>query len=239
MDTLYNLGDMVVDGVLTTGRALSRDELTPAGIERFEAKVDRDVVGDACHLWTGERTSNGYGRFDTGGRRRVRAHKVAYALAFGFVPAGLVVRHKCDTPLCCRPGHLTIGTQLQNMRDCVERGRQAQGEAAGNAKLTVDIVNDMRRRARRGASYADLAREYGVVIGRVHDACTGVTWKCAAEPPVNEVRRLKRPWTAGEDAFVLRTLDVPEKMVAASLGRSRRSVTSRRYTLRRRQAVAA
>ena len=39
------------------------------------------------------------------------------------VPDGLVVMHSCDNGGCFNPAHLTVGTQQQNVIDCVLRGR--------------------------------------------------------------------------------------------------------------------
>lgn len=219
----WNLTDMIVDGPLSASRALSRDMFSPADVARFWQKVDLYVFGDGCRLWTAGVDRRGYGKVKVGGHT-IGAHRVAYALSHGFVPAGLVVRHRCDTPLCCRPDHLTIGTHWDNMRDMVGRGRQA-------AKLTVDDVNGMRRRARAGATYAELGRRYGVDYTTVRDAVTGRAWQSATEPPVDEVRQVQRPWTEDEDAVIFGGT-VAE--VAASLGRTIGSVESRRADLRRR-----
>lgn len=172
-------------------------------------------------------------------RCRPRAHRVAYTISHGFIPAGLVVRHRCDNPPCCNPAHLTIGSVRDNVRDRDERGRHVPSH--GRAKLTEVDVNDMRRRARAGAKYVDLAAEYGVSDAVARDAVTGEAWKSASEPPVVEVRCQKRPWTPAEDAFVLATLDDPVKVVAARLGRTVSSVATRRAVHRRRarQAVTA
>ena len=99
-------------------------ELTQAEIERFHAKI---AQGDGCWLWRGETNNQGYGRFPIyrdGRRIRLLSHRVAYLLAHGHEPTdNLVLRHTCDTPSCCNPGHLEIGTQADNMRDARERGR--------------------------------------------------------------------------------------------------------------------
>src|SRR3954466_10437982 len=94
--------------------------------ERFEARVDRSGGPDACHPWKMKPIKRGgYGHFyDDDGRQR-RAHVIAWELEHGRpVPPGKVVRHKCDTPLCCNAKRcLRLGTQADNMRDMNERGR--------------------------------------------------------------------------------------------------------------------
>ena len=52
------------------------------------------------------------------------AHRVAYVVAKGPIPAGLAVMHTCDVPPCVNPAHLVLGTQGDNIRDCCAKGRQ-------------------------------------------------------------------------------------------------------------------
>ena len=35
----------------------------------------------------------------------------------------MVVMHSCDNPRCINPNHLSTGTQLQNVRDCITKNR--------------------------------------------------------------------------------------------------------------------
>lgn len=96
--------------------------------ERFWEKVDKS--GD-CWLWTGRPDGRmGYGRIREGvaGSATLLAHRVAWELAFGPVPAGLDVCHTCDIPLCVRPDHLFLGTTLDNMADAKAKGRMATGD---------------------------------------------------------------------------------------------------------------
>lgn len=62
----------------------------------------------------------------------------------------------------------------------------ASGEAHPRAKLTVDLVAQMRRDRRAGATYPQLAEKYGVVTTVAYNACIGRSWKSvnATEPPV-------------------------------------------------------
>ena len=92
---------------------------------RFWRKVDRSRE---CWVWTGS-TSAGYGSFNVNGPM-VGAHRFAWEWANGPIPAGLRVLHHCDNPLCVRPAHLFVGTQLENMRDMSAKNR------AGNQRKT-------------------------------------------------------------------------------------------------------
>lgn len=43
--------------------------------------------------------------------------------AYGAIPDGLVICHRCDNPECTNPDHLFAGTQKDNMMDCSAKGR--------------------------------------------------------------------------------------------------------------------
>jgi hypothetical protein len=97
--------------------------LTGDDIRRFRDRIDR--TGD-CWLWTGQVNNQGYGRLDVyrqNRRYRILAHRLAFFLETGEDIDGRLIRHSCDTPRCCRGDHLLSGTQLENMRDALARGR--------------------------------------------------------------------------------------------------------------------
>jgi DNA-directed RNA polymerase specialized sigma24 family protein len=138
-------------------------------VERFWAKVDQSNP-TACWPWTAA-TVYGYGTIQCGtfaNPRMRRAHRVAYELTHGKIPAGLVVRHKCDVRACCNPAHLELGTMADNSRDMVERGRSGVGERNANARLTdAESAEIVHRYMQGGVSYTDLAAEFGVSFSRI------------------------------------------------------------------------
>jgi hypothetical protein len=98
-------------------------DMTPE--ERFWTKVDTSGGPNACWEWTGCRNEKrgGHGMFRHEGRSW-QASRIAWWFANRQRPErGQVIRHKCDNPPCCNPAHLESGTQRDNIRDMVVRGR--------------------------------------------------------------------------------------------------------------------
>jgi HNH endonuclease len=105
---------------------------------RFWTKVQRGGDDD-CWLWMASRGHHGYGRFD-----QLAAHRVAYELIIGPIPAGLVIDHLCRNPSCVNPAHLEPVTQRENMR----RARHALTHCPQGHPYTEDNVymwNDRRK----------------------------------------------------------------------------------------------
>lgn len=123
----------------------------------------------SCWLWMGAKKPKGYGNLTRNGKWTT-AHRHAWLLRFGPIPAGMQVQHSCDTPSCCNPNHLMLGTVISNYVDMVRKGRSRSnhrnrltGERHPNSKLSSAQVAAIRARYVRGLTrQADLAREYGV-----------------------------------------------------------------------------
>ena len=102
-------------------------------VEWLSTRADRftsryEVAESGCWLWRGTMDPvTGYGRLSVR-RRSVGAHRVSYLINAGLIPDGMSILHACDVRLCVNPAHLYAGTQADNMRDAVERGRMASGD---------------------------------------------------------------------------------------------------------------
>lgn len=141
---------------------LSRDYSTA---EQFRARLTRN--GD-CLLYSGTLDEYGYGDLMWAGQRHMKAHRVAWLLAFGSLPAAPdCVLHRCDVRQCCNVAHLFIGSRPLNSRDMAEKDR-------GTEKVTNAQVLEIRRAYAAGeASAATLAARYGLSPGHVGDITRG------------------------------------------------------------------
>lgn len=119
-------------------RALTHEEW----VQRFFEQIDKNGP-NGCWLWTGAKYRGGYGHMGMNGKN-TKVHRFSYEHFVGPIPAGLIVRHKCDNPCCVNPEHLMTGTHKDNTNDKIARGRfrygTARGEANGRTKLTVESV---------------------------------------------------------------------------------------------------
>jgi hypothetical protein len=83
------------------------------------------IPGRGCWLWAGKWHANGYGYAHSAGQWWKAAHRLFYAYFVGDIEADLFVCHKCDTPPCVNPAHLSLGTQSDN---CLQREARKRGE---------------------------------------------------------------------------------------------------------------
>ncbi len=79
---------------------------------------------NGCWKWLSTKNCFGYGRLFSD-NKEYKAHRVSWELKFGPIPNGLFVLHKCDNPECTNPDHLFLGTQRENMNDCLNKGRHS------------------------------------------------------------------------------------------------------------------
>lgn len=148
--------------------------------ERFWEKVDKSDGPQACWIWTGAKTLDGYGDIFTG-LGRGRAHRVSWELHNGAIPDGLQVLHHCDNPSCVNPTHLWLGNHAENMADMSKKKRgksnPACGENSTSSKLTNSDVMEIRKLRANGVTRRVLAEKYGVTEGTIGHIASRTTWK--------------------------------------------------------------
>jgi hypothetical protein len=156
----------------------------PEHKRRFWTSVNKHgpihpVLGTRCWLWTAGKFRRGYGRVDFCGKS-TGSHRYSWRIHFGNIPNGLCVLHRCDNPPCVNPDHLFLGTRTDNMTDRDHKGRQSKGEHRPLAKLTDELVREIRRRyrkrCRRNGIHA-ISRELGVAPLTIWKVVNNITWK--------------------------------------------------------------
>ncbi len=152
--------------------------------ERLESKSIPEP-NSGCWLWTASVISDGYGCLRSDGRTQY-AHRLSYEINTGPIPEGMFVCHKCDTPSCVNPRHLFLGTNQDNIKDSMEKGRRKRAYAprpwrenmVTNSKLTEDDVRTIRKRLLDGPrQMRRLSREFGVSHTAIRMIALGKRWR--------------------------------------------------------------
>jgi hypothetical protein len=151
-------------------------------LNRYSSYVDTTPglgpKGD-CWEWRGYIKKGGYGQFSNNGA--CTAHRAAYEMATGeLIPDGKCVLHKCDNRKCVKAYlHLSLGTHQDNMDDKENKGRgnQASGENHGKAKLTWEIVKEIRNLYATGKyTLAQLSKMFNTIQQNIGSILNNKTW---------------------------------------------------------------
>ena len=119
-----------------------------------------------CIIFDGPVDSKGYGRR--------KAHRKAYEKAYGPIPPGMCVCHTCDVRNCVNPEHLWLGTQLDNHKDRIKKMRCPHGEKSRLAKLTNEIVLEIRA---SGLGSIEVATMYSISRQNAWRILNRKTWR--------------------------------------------------------------
>jgi hypothetical protein len=147
----------------------------------FKARLKITKTG--CWLWTGPVNPYGYGICTVhppapGKSRSGGAHRQAFRMWVGEIPAGKFVCHKCDVRLCCNPEHLFCGTPADNSADGVLKRRFENESGHHSAKLTPELVSEIRAKVAAGeGTIRGLARLHGISQRAVQFAVRRKTWR--------------------------------------------------------------
>ena len=88
------------------------------GAERFWAKVDTSGGDNVCWPWLSRRDRKGHGQVWLAGRHQY-AHRFAFELVVGAIPAGQQIDHRCCNPWCVNFRHLDPVSPAVNVRRSV------------------------------------------------------------------------------------------------------------------------
>lgn len=120
----------------------------PSGPPRTDTRarlLTKIVDADGCWEWQGWIDAKGYGHVWAAGTMNP-AHRVAYEVFVGPIPAGLQIDHLCRNRRCVRPDHLEPVTAWENrrrgvlpLRDAAQRARAvcSHGHALSGDNLYV------------------------------------------------------------------------------------------------------
>jgi hypothetical protein len=159
-------------------------------IKKFWDKVNIKSEND-CWEWIASYRLNGYGAFKTKEKTH-GSHRLAYELTYGIITDNtLNVCHKCDNRKCVNPNHLFLGTQSENMKDCLNKGRLVipegqrfkKGNIPKNRIMSEEIANEIyneiinRRKLKEKLNLKQLSIKYNISYESIRDISCGRTYK--------------------------------------------------------------
>ena len=186
----------------------------------LEKRLETNTIPEpnsGCLLWTGN-TRNGYGRVCGEG-----AHRVAYRLAKGAIPAGMFVCHKCDVKTCVNPAHLFVGTPKENSQDAARKNIVPHGSKHVSAVLNEQAVAEILADDR---PLSTIAKAHGVSLSLVSAIKKRRVWKRLGAEPVRGDHQVR-----GESS--------PFAKLNAEKVREIRAATASKESLARRYGVSS
>lgn len=166
------------------------------GVEyRIVPEFPAYAVGDDGSVWSRQNNRWGYGDWKrmsptkihgyptvylsgNGRTKRVLVHRIVLETFIGPCPDGMECRHFPDNDRSNNNlNNIQWGTRLENRRDRIAQGTEQYGERNHRAKLTREVVVEIREKyAAGGVRQIDLAKEYGVSKRAVGMIVNGKRW---------------------------------------------------------------
>lgn len=164
----------------------NRNSLEENNYSRFIRKCHATPSG--CWDWLASKDIKGYGCFnlkqEDNSFHSIRAHRASWLFYRGTIPDELQVLHSCDNPSCVNPDHLFLGTNLDNVKDKVSKGRQG-------AILTPDKVIAARKMHAAGSSLYEVAAKFNCSYHTASRICSQANSWNSVHNGVPSVRRIK------------------------------------------------
>lgn len=149
--------------------------LTDSDKKRFWDKVGKTEL---CWEWLASTISSKrkYGRFGINGKLYI-ATRVSYFLQYHIDPGDFLVCHTCDNTLCVRPDHLWLGTNEDNVADCVQKERHTRGSKQNKSKLIEIDIPEILKQYKNGLSTLALAAKFSVSRRTITSVLNRDYWK--------------------------------------------------------------
>lgn len=145
--------------------------------ERFLTHIN--IRDNECWEWKGDLDTKGYGNFcyyKDNKRTRVRAHRASWEFAHGKIENNYFVCHKCDNRRCVNPEHLFLGTQKDNIADCLNKKRFIIGEKCKSSKLKESQVKDIFKFKMEGKTAKELVSIFLVSQTQIYRILNKKRW---------------------------------------------------------------
>jgi hypothetical protein len=196
-------------GPRTETRSYDEQNMDAYNQQRFLKNVEKT---ETCWPWTGLRSTQGYGRFflyELNPNNAIPAHRVAFHLFVRPLQRDELVLHSCDNKWCVNPAHLRAGDHWDNARDASERKRLWQfavTSCPNGHPYDGDNLRMYQGRRYCAACKAAYLRRRRTTSPR--------EW-------AGGIVRGKAALTKELAEYVIRSTDVPRKVLAEQLGVSR------------------
>lgn len=201
--------------------------------------MDRIKVSPSgCFEWQGRLSVCGYGVVGHKGWISQFAHRVSFhVFRKSLTGDKRYVCHKCDNPRCINPAHLFLGTQAQNIADCVAKGRSARGERNGNARLTEQCVREIMRMYADGEPVPAIMERFSIAYVTAMEIVGKRSWKHldTAKVPARSKGRCQKGFLNNHTVLnpemvreikALHESGLSERAIAKKLGISRSPVSN-------------
>lgn len=110
-------------------------DLSKQAPDAFFWKYVNPEPNTGCWLWSGYGDEKGYGFVRSRGVNW-RAHRLAWTLLRGPIPAGMTIDHLCKVKCCVSPDHLEVVTSAENtLRADTFSGLNARKESCPSGHL--------------------------------------------------------------------------------------------------------
>lgn len=150
-------------------------------IEQLKKALDRNTIKnqEECWGWKGTVSPNGYGRIWFAGKV-INASRASWFVHYGLIyNKKLCVLHKCDNPICSKPDHLFLGTNKDNTRDMIKKGRKRgpKGIEVHTAKLNEEKVKQIKELLKQKMSLKYICEKFEISMTSVIYINQNKIWK--------------------------------------------------------------